>query len=312
LAYFLGQPKENPMIDRRVARFSPLALLLPAVLLLAAPATADVFHFQTDPPDGRMAAASRPPSGGTEIEAADDFVLTDPTTIQHASFTGLITGGGTLGEVTVEIYRVFPLDSTNPPSGQVPTRTNSPSDIAFKSADSAAGTLAFTTATLSPTFTASNSVLNGIHPIPNQTTGGEGAVTGQEVTFAVTFNPPLVLPPDHYFFVPQVQVTGGQFYWLSAQKPISAAGTPFAGDLQSWIRNAALDPDWLRIGTDIVGGATPPAFNAAFSLDGTTGFLPSVPALSTLGLLALALLLAGTALFQLRGKTASSRPGSRN
>ncbi|HEY0556771.1 MAG TPA: PEP-CTERM sorting domain-containing protein [Thermoanaerobaculia bacterium] len=292
------------MTDRRVARFSPLALLLTAVLLLAAPATADVFHFQTDSPDGRMAAASRPPAAGTEIEAADDFVLTDPTTIQHATFTGLVTGSGTIGEVTVEIYRVFPLDSTNPPSGQVPTRTNSPSDIAFKSADSAASTLTFSTATLAPTFMASNSVLNGIHPIPGQTTGGEGPVTGQEVMFTVTFNPPLVLPLDHYFFVPQVQVTGGQFYWLSAQKPISAAGTPFTGDLQSWIRNAALDPDWLRIGTDIVGGATPPTFNAAFSLDGTTGFLPSVPALSTPGLLALALLLAGTALFRLRRRSA--------
>ena len=30
-----------------------------------------------------------------------------------------------------------------------------------------------------------------------------------------------------------------------------------------------LDPDWLRVGTDIVGGTTPPTFNMAFSLDGT-------------------------------------------
>lgn len=29
-------------------------------------------------------------------------------------------------------------------------------------------------------------------------------------------------------------------------------------------------PDWLRVGTDIVGGATPPTFNAAFSLSGAT------------------------------------------
>ena len=34
-----------------------------------------------------------------------------------------------------------------------------------------------------------------------------------------------------------------------------------------------LDPDWLRVGTDIVGGNPAPTFNAAFSLDGV-----SVPA----------------------------------
>ena len=55
-------------------------------------------------------------------------------------------------------------------------------------------------------------------------------------------------------------------------------------DLQSWTRDAFLDPDWLRIGTDIVGGT---AFNAAFSLTGETVPEPStlVVALSGLGLL---------------------------
>jgi hypothetical protein len=50
-----------------------------------------------------------------------------------------------------------------------------------------------------------------------------------------------------------------------------APGTPFptgVTDLQSWIRNADLDPDWLRVGTDVVGGTTPPTFNATFSLSG--------------------------------------------
>jgi hypothetical protein len=42
------------------------------------------------------------------------------------------------------------------------------------------------------------------------------------------------------------------------------------GDLQAWIRNSNLNPDWLRIGTDIIGGATPPTFNMAFSLTGDT------------------------------------------
>jgi hypothetical protein len=43
----------------------------------------------------------------------------------------------------------------------------------------------------------------------------------------------------------------GDFLWLSAFKPIVAPGTPFMPDLQSWIRNDALAPDWSRIGTDI-------------------------------------------------------------
>jgi len=47
----------------------------------------------------------------SRIESADDFVLTGPTSITSATFTGLLTGGTTpanIGEVRVEIYRVFP------------------------------------------------------------------------------------------------------------------------------------------------------------------------------------------------------------
>jgi hypothetical protein len=96
-------------------------------------------------------------------------------------------------------------------------------------------------------------------------------VSGQEVNFVVTLLDPFQLPAGQYFFVPQVQVAGptSNFYWLSAPRPIAAPGTPFpagATDLQAWIRNSALDPDWLRVGTDIVGGAPPPTFNAAFTL----------------------------------------------
>jgi hypothetical protein len=40
--------------------------------------------------------------------------------------------------------------------------------------------------------------------------------------------------------------------------------------LQAWIRNSNLSPDWLRIGTDIVGGATPPTFSMTYSLSGET------------------------------------------
>ena len=247
------------------------AIAATAAMLVSGACCADPFFFSTGNPDGKMATASRPSSAGkVEIESADDFILASQTSLTNATFTGLITGATpTIGEVRVEIYRVFPLDSTTPPSGNVPTRVNSPSDVEFADRDSAVPNLTFTTTTLNATFTAANSVLNGINKSPNQTTGGEGPVTGTEVQFNITFTLPFDLPANHYFFIPQVQVTGGEFYWLSAPKPIVAPGTPFTPDLQTWIRNDNLDPDWLRVGTDIVGGGTSaPTFNAAFTLRG--------------------------------------------
>ena len=101
------------------------------------PAIATPFFFSNGNVNGQMAVASRPNSAGKiEIEAADDFVIASQTQITNATFTGLITSGvaaPTVGEIVVEIYRVFPKDSTNPPSGNVPTRVNSPSDVAFAS-----------------------------------------------------------------------------------------------------------------------------------------------------------------------------------
>lgn len=219
-----------------------------------------------------------------EIEASDDFALTEATSLTGASFTGLLPSGASLSsvqQVTVEIYGVFPSDSevgrtSGPPvfsTAQVPTRVNSPSDVDLAARDTATGGLSFTAAIVSSSFVANNSVLNGIHPEPNQTTGGDGAVAGEEVNFNVGFASPVSLPAGHYFFVPQVLLATGNFFWLSAARPIVPPGTPFpvgSTDLQAWIRNAALAPDWLRVGTDIVGGATPPTFNAAFSLSGAT------------------------------------------
>src|SRR5262249_2172083 len=129
--------------------------------------------------------------------------------------------------------------------------------------DSIAGDLTFTAVIMSDSFSVANSVVNGINKFPNQFTGGEGPVTGEEVFFNVTFTTPFVLTPDHYFFKPSVGLTSGNFLLLSA------AGPPlFTGDLEAWIRNSDLDPDWLRIGTDIVAGNPAPKFNEAFSLSG--------------------------------------------
>jgi hypothetical protein len=188
--------------------------------------------------------------------------------------------------VTVEIYRVFPLDSTDPPSGNVLTRFNSPSDNAFDSRDSVAASLSFSSSLINATFTAANSVVNGINKFPNQKTGGEGAVTGQEILVNVDFTSPFSLPAGHYFFVPQLHLSDGNFLWLSAPR----SNPPPTGDLQAWIRNENLAPDWSRIGTDIVGSPTPPAptFNMAFELDGNVVPEPSALPIMLLGAVAIA------------------------
>jgi hypothetical protein len=264
-----------------------ILLTLVGVGFIAAGINAQVI-YNNDFPIDQMAVATRPESGNQfEIEAADDFLAATGAHVTGATFTGLVPHGfdlSNVGNVVVEIYRVFPNDSdvvrtSGPPlfmTSQVPTRVNSPSDVAFDSRESGSG-LTFTTSLVTANFTASNSVQpGGIHPMPNQTTGGDDTVIGDEVHFVVNFTTPFNLPPDHYFFVPQVELTDtdGTFLWLSAERPISQ-GTPFppgVTDLQAWTRDdsdGGIAPDWLRVGTDIVGGNPAPTFNAAFSLTGT-------------------------------------------
>src|SRR5262249_41547903 len=173
LAFRAEQPKrrtQRPGCEQLEARCQPAA-----------------FTFSTGDPDHLMATASRPANGAAfEIESADDFVLSTETQINSATFTGLIPTGATINQVVVEIYRVFPKDSNvGRTSGaplfsttQVPTRVNSPSDLAFNTRDSAAGELSFTTTPLTPGFMANNSVQpGGIHPIPNQNRNGNAPLT---------------------------------------------------------------------------------------------------------------------------------------
>jgi len=278
-----------------------LTMLSLGCLVVTTAAGAELYNNLT--PNNSMAVATRPDSAGAfEIEAGDDFILGTQTSLTSASFIGLIVnssgGATTISDVTTEIYRVFPLDSnvgrtSGPPNfstPQVPTRVNSPSDVAFDSRDSAmTGQLSFTSTVLSSTFTALNSIQpGGVHAFPDQTTGGNGPLTGEEVEIDVNFTSPIDLATGHYFLVPQVLLSNGaQFEWLSASRPISGAGTtPIMPDLQAWTRDAKLDPDWLRVGADIVGGTTPPTFNLAFELSGTS----SVPEPGPLGLLAIGML----------------------
>jgi hypothetical protein len=236
-----------------------------------------VFLFSTGLPDGQIATISEPPNthnSQVEFETADDFVLNTETVIQHASFTGLLTGGAGLGDVSnvfLTIYRVFPNDSDLGRTPQVPTRNNSPADNEIDNFDSAVGDLHFQARVLSPSFTSQKSVSSADKISVNS--GGNGPATGAEVEFDVTFNAKLDLPAGHYFFVPKIGLndtapTSADFLWLSAPKPIVPPGTPFLPDLQTWMRETpGIAPDWLRIGADIIGNT---AFNGSFSLSGNT------------------------------------------
>jgi hypothetical protein len=253
-----------------------VAAAVTAGVCLATPAWGDPFSFSTGTPDGLLGALSQP--AGTahlETETADDFILTETTSIAGATLTGLIPPGTALADienVEIEVYHVFPKDSADPPSGNVPSRVNSPGDVEIDAAtrDGSLETLVFTASLLDEDFSVLNTVVDGINPAPDNVTLGEGPASGDVVEITMTFNPPIVLPADHYFFRPEVEVAGGDFLYLSAPRPIVAPGTPFTGDLQAWIRNSDLKPDWLRIGTDIIGGTTPPTFNMTFSLTGET------------------------------------------
>ena len=176
--------------------------------------------------------------------------------------------------MVVEIYRIFPDDSdvgrtSGPPTfstSKVPTRVNSPSDVAFESRDSADKELNFHTNVLSKSFPAQASVSSaGKIRVKS---GGNGQVTGEEVEFDVTFrNHPINLPAGHYFFVPQVGLSdkapaGSRFpLALRPQADRAAGDAEFpagTADLQSWMRDdPPLAPDWLRIGTDIIDGGPP-------------------------------------------------------
>ncbi len=282
----MNNEKETRMNNEKETRMKHLLIAATVIagVWLATPAWANPFFFSTGTPDGLLGALCQPASTRhLETETADDFILNETTSIAQATLTGLIPSGTPLANienVEIEVYHVFPKDSdvgrtSGPPlfsTAQVPARQNSPSDVEIDNAtrDGTLGTLDFTASLLDPNFSVGNTVVDGIIKAPDSTTLGEGSATGEVVEITIAFTPPILLPADHYFFRPEVEVDGGDFLYLSAPRPIVAPGTPFTGDLQAWIRNSDLAPDWLRIGTDIIGGTPAPTFNMTFSLSGET------------------------------------------
>src|ERR671930_601258 len=74
-----------------------LASTASALLLLASQTAAGSFSFSTGDPDGKIATLSRPPSSDKiQTETADDFILSQGTFINQATFTGLLPSGASV------------------------------------------------------------------------------------------------------------------------------------------------------------------------------------------------------------------------
>src|SRR6516162_2672841 len=100
---------------------------------------------------------------------------------------------------------VFPKDSADPPSGNVPTRNNSPSDIAFAERDDAAGWGSHVYRQCRKReFYRRKERAERDQPQAEPVHWGEGPVSGQEILIDATPTKPFDLPADHYFIVPQV------------------------------------------------------------------------------------------------------------
>jgi hypothetical protein len=84
-------------------RIASILLGLAVIALIAGPAFADGISFTTGAPNGAMAVASRPDTGG-QLEAVDDFVFSTQASLTEATFTGLVPTGANIMQVVVEIY----------------------------------------------------------------------------------------------------------------------------------------------------------------------------------------------------------------
>ena len=263
-----------------------------AAVMMPLPAAADPFFFSTGNPDGKIATATRPESAGKfEIESADDFSLTAQTSITGATFTGLLTEGSTtanIGQVVVEIYQVFPNGSdvgrtSGAPvfsTNRVPTRANSPSDVALDSRDfpwdrlasklrfwlipsrhSTASNLAVYIRCLVklPAATVSDRVGSTIHSeFFNPVRFGCGSILLRPASHLISpWGLSLALGTEG--FVPSRHAFPRRFY-----------------DLQSWTRARCWTPTGCGWGpTSLAVHSGKPTFNAAFSLTGVSVPLPS-------------------------------------
>jgi len=278
----------------RPARALHLSLLSLSFFASAAFA-ADTVLYNNDFPDGKIATASGSPKGA---ESADDFILGAAATITSGSFTGLIPKTANIVGVGVEIYGACTPGSgfagcTN--LGKAVTRLNSPTSEALPGTErtTGTGTLSYAASLLNNGIGVVGSVVDGINAqtpnVPATLTGGDGPASGKEVRINFDLSEGIALPSGHYFFVPSVELDNGSFLQLSAYRTVGGefGSTLITPDLQAWVRNDDIKNDWLRTGTDIIGGPTDPAtYNLAFRLVGTVVPEPTGVAMLIGGLIA--------------------------
>ena len=88
-----------------------IAAILFVAMATPLPAVADAFTFSTGSPDGRIGTLSAPGGGPgqSQAETADDFVLSQQTTtLNQATFTGLIPLGASLSPIYECRDRILP------------------------------------------------------------------------------------------------------------------------------------------------------------------------------------------------------------
>jgi hypothetical protein len=214
------------------------------------------FFFSTGGPDARIGSRSEPGNvhnSNVEFETADDFILPVQTELDQATFTGLLTGGATtidISNVNIEIYQVFPKDSNTARTPIVPTRANSPADVALLARESSVNTLSFTTDVLSPSFTIANSVAS---PAQIAVGGASTAVptSGEEIRFSVAFTPPARPGPRPLFLSTAGRALGHSACQLGLPVAIRSAADQAAAHTNI-TRLASLGtgrpPPWHRTG----------------------------------------------------------------
>ena len=277
------------------ARFViPLSMLgclpaMPAAALLPA-----VYSFSTGDPDGKIATASRPESTENSRSSPRMISCSPTTSITSATFTGLVPGGGERPPTSSSrSIAYFPRLGCRPHQRvaavldvEVPTRVNSPSDVAFLEADSATGGLVLDQGARGDLHRKQLGETGGIYPEPESDTGGNGAVTGEEVRFDRELHRRLAPPRQPLFLRASGRAGQRQFLLAVGAEADRLAGTPFPPgftDLQSWTRD---DSARSRLAAHRHGhrGRRPaPTFNAAFSLAGSAVPEPSTWAMMLLG-----------------------------
>ena len=224
----------------QVARCHVLVTGVTLALSTPASATSILYSNLNVNMPNAMATASRPEpaSGGLEIESADDFILN--------------IASRSLRPVSSVLSQSAPMSMNEPRNlSSLPQRQpeSSKSCSGSDASEFAVGRRVCRERRGVNHRDRPGSQLHGDefraernHCSMTPMTGGDGPVTGQEVRFDVVFLNPFVLPADHYFFVPQVGLTSGNFFWLSAARPIpnGSPNTPINPDLQEWIRNGKI------------------------------------------------------------------------